>query len=99
RSLARPSFPTRRSSDLPTAAARRQQPRRRAPAPAAAIEDRLPSALRHLLLGRGLFPLGLGRVIEARDEARLGGVVALDRLGEIRSEEHTSELQSLRHLV
>src|SRR5438045_2314455 len=89
-----PSFPTRRSSDL------RFVTERECPD----LVGRFPVGAELLLeqLGvvreyaaRGLENLARAAAVLVQDDGSLDAVVA----GEPRSEEHTSELQSLRHLV
>src|SRR5205814_9831938 len=84
--LARHSFPTRRSSDLPTRPGDRR--------PREAVSRTV----------RGLLAALCGRPRGNRPGNRvhcLGPVQTLQRAAQTldRSEEHTSELQSLRHLV
>src|SRR5205814_5391743 len=83
--FALPSFPTRRSSDLRRVAVPRRQP------PAAAGGGRAGVALVPLVPSRRWCPDRLSHA------ARRPGPRRQD--GGARSEEHTSELQSLRHLV
>src|SRR5262245_65364659 len=85
------SFPTRRSSDLAPRRSRGRPPPRRPPAPA---------PRRGLQSRRGSRPPARARVRRRGQPARRRrGAVSRSRCRVRGSEEHTSELQSLRHLV
>src|SRR5690606_42059352 len=86
------SSPTRRSSDL---------------VPLGERDHQAEVGLDHVLLGAdavGGDPFEVGAVLEAElvaepFEALAGEQAGLDALGQVRSEEHTSELQSRENLV
>src|SRR5205814_10482293 len=92
-----PSFPTRRSSDLVPQSARRRS----------IVEHitkvRVAAPARHLTLDAEAAARRMRHDVFLRDrlpETRPAGTgVEFRRGAEERSEEHTSELQSLRHLV
>src|SRR5205814_2620390 len=94
-----PSFPTRRSSDLFANFIAAVRSRRVADLNADIEEGHYSSALCHL----ANISYQLGTRVAFNPRTRVFGenrdaVEALERMEE-RSEEHTSELQSLRHLV
>src|SRR5205814_7110610 len=90
------SFPTRRSSDLPE---KTVFPQRLAKGPR--LQDLLQFGGFSLVLtrrndGADIFNRLVQRILSRRDLAQ---ILRPKRKAEARSEEHTSELQSLRHLV
>src|SRR5690606_40014011 len=89
------SFPTRRSSDLDGTA--------RKPVPVAQITPLVDSFARHALLQQRDECVAIEHALSIGGEPRVSGQVGAScrqtKVGELRSEEHTSELQSRENLV
>src|SRR5205814_8480546 len=93
-----PSFPTRRSSDLHPATGIAAEPTRCAVFSRAAIEAAIAEAPPIAFVIARRLALRVRQLVDRLDDRSARSVQA--RLIEfLRSEEHTSELQSLRHLV